>query len=70
MQGMLDVSVLSKTKGIGNFNTCNFKEGWEVMTRGPRLLLRLGELTWGCLTNRQGCYTTNSAAGTTMKGAL
>ena len=48
----------------------DFKEGWEAMTRGPRLLLRLGELTWGCLTNRQGCYTTNSAAGTTMKGAL
>ena len=40
------------------------------MTRGPRLLLRLGELTWGCLTNRQKCYTTNSAAETTIKGAL
>ena len=25
----------------------DFKEGWEAMNRGPRLLLRLGELTWG-----------------------
>ena len=48
----------------------DFKEGLEAMENGPRLLLRLGELTWGCLTNRQGCYTTNSAAGTTTKGAL
>ena len=48
----------------------DFKEGWKAMERCPRLLLRLGELIWGCLTNRQGCYTTNSAARTTMKGAL
>ena len=48
----------------------DFKERWEAMKRVPRLLLRLGELTWGCLTNRQGCYTINSAAGTTMRGAL
>ena len=25
----------------------DFKEGWETMEKGPRLLLRLGELTWG-----------------------
>ena len=26
---------------------CDFEGGWKAMENGPRLLLRLGELTWG-----------------------